>query len=363
MCPAMDEIQLDQSQEADDASRRPSFESRMYGLSPFGFYGTTLALFIFVFGCFVLIALGTGRIEILQISAINPGINETAWSGFVLSLVLTIAIALAENRHNMWADHSEALLAALPVSAHTEVRALIAGTPASWLGRYRLFFAMGVVFGLFFNAMIMRSNDASLLDYLQSIGLWFMVFTPPLFGLGFRAAVDVYRSSREIKSLIRRSLQIDLFRLETFHIFGRIGLLGALSWLIMAAVLLLFIVDPGQVWVGLLCVALSATGGLTILIGAIRPVHDKIRLAKETELANIHAEMSKARTLALKGDAAAASALAGLTDYETWIEKRPEWPMSTSVTTRMSLYFLIPLIPIIASYVFEKFADILLSGA
>jgi hypothetical protein len=358
----MEDAQPDPTPEAETSKHRPSFESRLYSYSPFGFYGTTVALFIFIFGCFVLIALNAGRSDLLAFATNSSGFNDTGWSGFVLSLVLTVAIALAENRRRMWGRHSDALLKALPIGAHKDARALIAGTPKSWVTAYRSFFAIGFVFGLLFNALIMQANEVSLAQYLQSIGLWFMIFSPPLYGLGARAAVDVYRSSRQTKALIRTHLQIDLFHLEKYHIFGRIGLLGAWSWLIMAAVLLLFIADPGQVWVAMLSLVLSAIGGITILVGAVRPVHDKIREAKDAELARIHAEMSKARALALDGDAAAASALAGLTDYETWIEKRPEWPLSTSVTTRMSLYFLIPLIPIIASYVFEKFADTLLSG-
>jgi len=359
----MEETQLDPTPDAEQSTHKPSFESRLYRLSPLGFYGTTLAVFVFNFGCFVLIALNAGRADLLAFSGNGTGFNETGWSGFVLSLVLTVAIALAENRHRMWIRHTDALLKALPVGAHSEAKALIAGTPKSWLLAYRIFFAVGIVFGLVFNVLIIQANDTNLPQYLQSIGLWFMIFAPPLYGLGFRAAVDVHRSSRETKALIKTFLQIDLFHLEKYHIFGRIGLLGALSWLIMAAVLLLFIVDPAQVWVALLSLVLSATGGITILVGAIRPVHDKIRAAKDAELVRVHNEMSKARALALDGNSASASALAGLTDYETWVEKRPEWPLSASVTTRMTLYFLIPLIPIIASYIFEKFADTLLSGA
>jgi hypothetical protein len=359
----MEETQPDSTLDAEISKRRPGFEGWLYGHSPFGFYGTTLAVFVFNFGSFVLIALNAGRPDLLALSDNGSGFNETGWSGFVLSLVLAVAIALNENRHRMWIHHAGALFEALPENAHPTAKALIAGIPKSWSGIYQAFFLIGIAFGLFFNVLIMQSNDTGLSHYLQSIGLWFMIFAPPLYGLGFRAAVDVYRSSRQTKALIKTFLEIDLFRLEKYHVFGRIGLFGALSWLIMAAVLLLFIVDPAQVWVALISLALSATGGITILVGAIRPVHDKIRAAKDAELVRVHAEMSKARARALDGDAAAASALAGLTDYETWVEKRPEWPLSNSVTTRMSLYFLIPLIPIIASYVFEKTADILLSGA
>ena len=60
--------------------------------------------------------------------------------------------------------------------------------------------------------------------------------------------------------------------------------------------------------------------------------------------------------------AAASSALAGLTDYEIWVAQRPEWPLSTGLATRFSLYILLPILPIVGSYLFEKLADQFVTG-
>ena len=57
------------------------------------------------------------------------------------------------------------------------------------------------------------------------------------------------------------------------------------------------------------------------------------------------------------------TALAGLTDYERWIEQRSEWPLSLSTGLRFAFYILIPLLPIIGSYAFERVADGLFRGA
>ena len=109
-------------------------------------------------------------------------------------------------------------------------------------------------------------------------------------------------------------------------------------------------------------VGVSVLGGLFLLTSAVHPVHKEICAAKQAELGRIHAEMDRVRNRALAGDAEAASALAGLTDYEVWITNRPEWPVSSGVSTRFSLYILLPLLPILGSYIFEKIADQLVTG-
>ena len=112
---------------------------------------------------------------------------------------------------------------------------------------------------------------------------------------------------------------------------------------------------------GLAGMAFATMGAIMVFTSAVRPVHDKIREAKAAELDRIHEAMAEQRERALAGDPEAAGALAGLTDYEQWIEKRPEWPLSPSVTTRLALYVLIPILPIIGSYVFELVADFVIA--
>jgi hypothetical protein len=365
-----------------DKTRFVNTEAVVYRRSPLGFFGTTLAIFLLAFGSFILIAELTGRPSMFEIfdagalaemsethqQALSQRLSfqfdgrlyvleQVAWIGFVLSMIFTAAIALAENGRQVWKSFEAQLIASLPTSGHADARSLTDGTPGSWRKHYRVFFFVGALSGLIFNIFMMFANNANLWQYVQSIGLWFLIFSPLLYGLGLRAGVDVARESGEIKRLIHQHLEIDLFHLDRLQVYGHIGLRGALSWLIMAAVIMLFVVDPSQAWSAVITVILSGAGGVFVLVSAIQPVHQKIRLAKEAELDRVHAEMALCRDRALGGDATASSALAGLTDYEQWIEKRSEWPLSPSVTQRFALYVLIPVIPIVGSYVFERMVD------
>jgi hypothetical protein len=365
-----------------DQTRFVNTEAVLYRHSPLGFFGTTSAIFLITFGAFLLIAVLTDRpapFEVydaesylalsetarqaldqrlsVQLGDTRYVLHQVAWIGFVLSLILTAAIALSENGRRVWLRFEPLLIASLPSSGHADARAITRGSPVSWKKSYQIFFFAGFAGGIIFNIFMMFVNDANLWQYVRSIGLWFLIFSPFLYGMGLRAGTDVARESGEIKRLIHQHLKVDLFHLDRLQVYGHIGLRGALSWLIMASIVLLFIADRSQVWNAVITVLMSVAGGVFVLVSAIQPVHRKIRDAKQVELERIHEEMALCRDRALAGDASASGALAGLTDYEQWIEKRSEWPVSPSVTQRFALYILIPVIPIIGSYVFERVAD------
>ena len=355
-----------------DATHFEPFEMRLYRVSPLGPLLTTLALFVLVYGSFVLIAETTRQPSLFHVSATGGIVLvQVAWIALVLSLIFTAGTAFTEFSRRMWEAETDALVAALSPAGAGDARAFALGIPRSWSRRYALMFFAGAVAGLAFNGMIILTSNFTFVTYLQSVGLWFILVSPVLYGIGFRAGIDLARESAAIKQLIRDHLTIDLFHLDRLDVFGRIGLRAARSWLIMAGILLLFLINPNrpdalfdatQLWITVPVVAASIAGGVIVLTSALHPVHTKIRAAKQAELDRIHAEMARVRERALAGDAEAASALAGLTDYEIWVNARPEWPVSAGVTTRFSLYVLIPVIPIIGSYVFEKLADQFVSG-
>ncbi|MBO6795735.1 hypothetical protein [Maricaulis sp.] len=345
------------------SDRYTPMENLLYRRSPFGFWGTTIAIFVISFGSFLLICHITQRPPIYEVAADGSiSFPSVVWIGFVLSMILTSALSLSENGVRLWRAVEEDLVRALKPSGENAARAFAAGVPVSWRGRYLGFFAAGALAGLGFNAFMIVVNAGTLERYLSSIGLWFLVFAPFLYGLGVRAGVDVARESSELKTLVRDHLQVDLYHLDRLHVLGRIGLRAALSWLLMAAVLLLFVAAPSQMTVGLISIGISIAGGMWVFWSAVKPAHEQIREAKSAELERIHERMALLRDAALAGDVEAASALAGLTDYEQWIEQRPEWPLSPSVTQRFALYILIPVLPIIASYLFEKVADLVLGA-
>lgn len=368
-----------------DPNRFDTIEALVYRWSPLGFWGTTLTIFLISFGSLALICEITGRPYMFDVMAqqdylaLAPEqqarmahrlafvwgetryiLETVVWVGFVLSLILTAAMALPERGRIMWHHIKDDLERALPDSAKADINALSHGAPKRWQRGYTIGLIGGLVFGLVFNIFIMLGNGGNLAIYLNSIGLWFILFSPFLYALGIRGGIEVARESKEIKTLIRSHLTVDLFHLDRLRAFGQIGLHGALSWMVMAAILLLFVADTSQVWVAIGAFILSGIGAAMIFTSAVHPVHVLIRDAKHAELDRIHDEMARARDHALSGDAEASSALAGLTDYEQWVEKQYEWPISPGVTLRFATYILIPIIPIVGSYVFERLADFMI---
>lgn len=350
-------------QSALDLNRFIPAETALYRWSPLGFWGTTLAVFVISFGSFALTAEITGRPHLGYINAAGAWqLNNVSWIGFVLSMILTTGVALTQIGRRRWETERANLLAALEPQGREAANALCDGVPVSWRRSYWILTAIGLTGGLLFNVIMTRAQNTSPLEYVQSIGFWFLVFSPWLYAVGMRAGLSLAREGKEMRRLISAHVVIDLYHLERLDIFGRIGLAAAGSWLVMAGVLLLFIADPGQAWIAILAIALAVLGGVIALTNAVRPIQRKIHAAKMAELAEVHRHMAQARERAFAGDDTAASALAGLTDYEVWVERRPEWPISTSVTLRFSLYILIPILPILGSYLFEKFADRMIHG-
>lgn len=354
-----------------EADREP-FEARVYRASPLGFVATTLAIFVLIYGSYAAIAHFTGRPGLFVAGADGEILlTQVSWIAFVLSLIFTAGTAFNAAGQRRWDAEVPALLAATGEAGEGAVLGLAGGIPAGWRKTYLAMFLAGAIAGLAFNAFMIATGGYALPVYLSSVGLWFLLTSPFLFATGFRAGLDVARRGGAIRGLVRDHLEVDLFRLDRLAVFGRIGLRAARSWMVMAAILLLFVInpnhpdrmfDPAQLWVTGPTVLASVLGGLFLLTSALHPVHAKIRAAKQAELDRIHAEMAKMRDKALAGNAGAASALAGYTDYEVWVNALPEWPVSAGLTTRFSLYVLIPVIPIAGSYVFEKLADQFVAG-
>jgi hypothetical protein len=347
---------------APDAPVARSAETIIYDASPLGFWGTTILLFTLAFGSYILIAKTIGQRDVFSVSRAGIALDNASWVALVISLIFTASLALPEQRRRRWKTYSADVIASLHSSGRAAAHSLVDGRNMLRMPSYVFFYA-GCGLGLFLNFYILLSQAYSLVSYLSSIGIWFSVFIPIVQGLGLRAGANVTLESRQIKTLIQTYLKVDIFHLDKLHVYGRIGMSGALSWMIIVAILLLFIADSDQMMMAIISALLAMLGAILVLNSALRPVHTKIRAAKDFELRRVHEEMLDVKTKALNGDSAAASALAGLTDYEQWVEQRSEWPVSNSASTRLMLYFLIPVVPIISSYVFERLADTVISGA
>lgn len=335
------------------AERMVGLENRIFLVSPLGFAATICGLFGLCFASFSLASLAAGSEVFSQLLVL----------GFALSATFATALALSEMRRRLWSSWRADLDQCLLPAGQADVDAMTKGAPAKWRPVYTVAFIGGALLGVALNFRIALVQDIPLDQYYRSIGLWFLIVTSILYGLGLRAIVDMVRVGRELRHVVDHHLDVDLFHLDRLHVFGRLGVRSALSWLILAAVLLLFFIDGDNAWTALPAFGLSALGGGSVLFAALRPVHLRIQAAKAAELDRVRDQMSEARDKALTGDTAAAGALAGLTDFEQWVDQRSEWPISHSISTRFALYILIPVIPIAASWLFEKVADSLVFGA
>ena len=329
-------------------------EARFFELSPLGFWPTLLAVFLFAFGSALAIAHFTQQPPILDEIGTSGvyRLEPVLWVCFVLSLILTAALGLAESGRRMWVRETRQLAAALKPEGEAAAKALVDGAPANWRGRYTGFLIGGVLAGFGVNIAIMLAMGAPVGAYFSSIGLWFFLFSSPLYALGLRAGVDLARESGELRSVIRDHLHVDLLNLERLQVFGRIGLRGALSWMIMAAIMLLFVLDPSaeagseiNAIATLIALPLAGVGGTVIFISAVSPVRKAVQSAKTAEIEAIRVRISEERGRILDPQAETRGKLAELLAYQDWVEKRPEWPISAPVTTRFALYVLIPAIP------------------
>jgi hypothetical protein len=204
-------------------------------------------------------------------------------------------------------------------------------------------FAIGAVGGLAFNLWLMRSADMSLAQFSQSTGLWFLIVQPLLFGLGVRAAVQLNDDDRDIARLVRTHLAVDLAQLNALEIYGRLALRGALSWLVMAAIILLFFVFAAPVAVSIASLVLALIAGGYAFASTIGPVVQVASAARDAKLDEVRAQIAAAGEIVLSG-APPDQPLSELTAYESWLEKRPVWPISAPVSRRLALYGLIPVL-------------------
>jgi len=344
-----------------EEERFEPFELAIYSRSPFGYWATTLAIFVLSLGSYLLIATLTQAPPLIEHSDDGRiGIANVHWVAFVTSLIFTIAPALTGLGRRHWIRLEPELLQNVRETGADFVIGRGGHPPKSKRNIYRWLFGLGFVAGIALTLLNMTAQNKTLGQYASSVGLWFSLIWPFIYAFGFRAVYETFRDGGELKQLIRRHVEIDLFNLDRLEVFGAVGLRSAFSWVVVGAVLLLLIVDPGQVVNGLIAVGLAIGGAVTVFVGVVRPVHERIKETKDAELKRVHATMASQRVKALEGMSETAAALAGLVEYEKWVEDRSEWPISPSVTGRLAFYALIPVVPIIGSYAFERFLDFIL---
>jgi hypothetical protein len=320
----------------------PLFEARLHRISPLPPIATGLVIAALLSGAYALLALQVGQ-DFLDVTEAGVQINPGSWAAFVISLIFAAALTMPERARAEWEAALPKLEATLDEEGRALARAIAVGPSRSRWRRAAVAFAIGAGGGVGFNLWLMRSADLSIAEFAQSTGLWFLIIQPLLFGLGVRAAVQLSDDDKDIARLVRAHLTVDLAQLNALEIYGRLALRGALSWLVMAAIILLFFVFAAPVAVSIGALVLALIAGGYAFASTIGPVVQRASAARDAKLAEVRAQIAAAGDKLLS-DADPVQPLGELTAYESWLEKRPVWPISAPVSRRLALYGLIPVL-------------------
>jgi hypothetical protein len=298
----------------------------------------SIGLFLIMTGSFLAIASLT---HTNGFQALKPGgdLFQEVELAIVFCALLTVAIALQTAGHNLWKRELKALRDALRPGFQDRLDPFESGLPVTWRKAYRVASLSGLAAGIALNCVIVSQASQPLSVITEPVGIWFLTLGPILFILGARGLTDMSCQSRFVKDLIHEAADIDLADLEKLQVFGRMGLHEALSWSLIAAVLILMLAagissgGVGVLGIGLLTIALAIGGAVRSFWLAIQPVQRRIASAKAEKLKALRAGILKARENV--GD---------LIALENWIASRPEWPISAPISRRLLIYVALPLL-------------------
>jgi len=322
-------------------ARAPLFETRLHAVSPFGPVLTGGVIAAALFAGYAALAACFGQ-PMLTPGPENVEVDTAAWAAFVQSLIFAAALTMPELGRRQWLRALPELEQTLDSDGQAAAGAIAAGPPrrAGWSSLAA--FLAGAVVGFAFNGWVMTAADIDPAGYVRSVGLWFLLVSPLLFGLGARAALQLRNDERAIAELVASHLAVGVDRLEALEVYGRLATRNALSWLVMAAIILLFFVFSTPIAVSVGSLILSLAAGAYAFASTVAPVVRAATALRNAALVRVRTQIAAAGEAALKGEGAVA--LSELTAYEAWLQARPVWPISAPVTRRLALYGLIPVL-------------------
>lgn len=204
------------------------------------------------------------------------------------------------------------------------------------------------VLGALVGAVLLAVVD----PYASAPGAWLpgrlaaQILQVVLFAALARAAWFTAESTRDFDRLIADAPELDLFRPESLHGFGRIGLRLAFIWIVglsLFSLLSLFGGAPSSLVAFAPMVALIGGVALAALLVPVHALRGRIRERKRRELAWLHEELRR-----LHHDARAGvptrnpGRIADLCALEERIRAVHDWPFELSTLVRFALYLLIP---------------------
>jgi hypothetical protein len=166
-----------------------------------------------------------------------------------------------------------------------------------------------------------------------------------------------------LSELGRRLPRVDLLDPSALEPFARQALLFALPGLILLSFLAFNLGDRGWLWATAVLGAATVAWTAAAVWLPMRGVHERMRRAKQEELARVHdAIRGDAAALAESAIArrAASAGLADLVAYRGLVEAAPEWPLPPALRARFALYLALPLGSWIGGALAQRALDALL---
>lgn len=329
--------------ETADTLRSPYLEVRLHQWSPLPPVLNGLLVSLVLYGLYLLLSVKAGQ-PIIEPAAQGVRFNPAAWAALVVCLIFGVATTMPAITQAQWRASLPQLYAVLDAEGQGKAEQIAIGPTRRQSRTSLAAFVIGAIVGLLVNIWLLNPPNLPWRDYWTSISPFFAIMNTVVFGLAARGAYMVRYEDREMKRLVENHLQVDLAHLERNQVFGRLALRGALAWLVMTAVILLFFVEstPALISATALGFALLAAG--YAFASTIGPVVRKCSGVRDDARQTVR-ERIQTRADAMMGERSDdAAPVSELIAYEAWLEKLPVWPISAPVTRRLALYGFIPVL-------------------
>ena len=326
-----------------DTLRGPYLEVRLHQVSPLPPVLNGVLVSLSLYGLYLLLSVNVGQ-PIIEPADQGVRFNPAAWAAMVICLIFGVATTMPAITQVQWRASLPQLRAVLDAEGQDKAEQIAIGPTRRQSRTSLVAFAIGGSVGLLVNIWLLNPPNMPWRDYWTSISPFFAIMNTVVFGLAARGAYMVRYEDREMKRLVENHLQVDLAHLEQNQVFGRLALRGALAWLVMTAVILLFFVEstPALISATALGFALLAAG--YAFATTIGPVVRKCSDVRDEALKTVRERIQARASVLVTGAPGEAAPVSELIAYETWLEKLPVWPITAPVTRRLALYGLIPVL-------------------
>ncbi len=334
-------IPFDIAGELSRADREAYLEQRLFVLSPFNTFWTTLVIFIVLIGSFAAAAAVSG-VPLIADDGFGP--SRTARFALIFSLLITTVLGMQRfSRVRERADfmaHAAVLKGGMVDAC--EVTAL---TPGS--ARLLRATLIGLAVGAALCWTIITPTQP-----LQTMATytWFCVITVLISVLFARGVTLTRGAARDARRNIQDRLVVDLLRVDRLSVIGRSAARAALIWFVISAVICLFFIggriDPFTIGLLVGCAAM----GIWIFVATMESVRRRIRAAKAAELERVRAQIDAARD-------APGERLQGLLAYEARIQAVHEWPFDQTTLVRVLASAFILTVPWFGQAIVQYFVE------